>query len=108
MFGSCGSIARSEQPVSLSTYNTRCQVLPPSVVLYTPRCSLLFHRCPVAATYTTSEFFGSTTMRAIRSESSRPINFQVSPASVVLYRPVPTDTLLRVHDSPVPTQTVSG
>ena len=33
---------------------------------------------------------------------------QLSPPSVVLYRPVPTEMVLRVHVSPVPTQTVSG
>src|SRR5439155_7196135 len=36
---------------------------------------------------------------------STPPWFQVSPPSVDLYIPVPIDTLLRVHDSPVPTQT---
>src|SRR5438105_814468 len=46
-------------------------------------------------------------MRAMCSESSRPIGFHDAPASVVLYTPVPTETLLRIHASPVPTHTLS-
>src|SRR5947209_15582460 len=44
----------------------------------------------------------------MRSVSSRPRWLQLSPPSLLLYTPSPTDTLLRTHDSPVPTQTVSG
>ena len=47
-------------------------------------------------------------MRVMRSESARPISCQLSPPSLLLYRPVPTEVELRVHGSPVPTQTVSG
>ena len=45
-------------------------------------------------------------MRPIRSELRSPQFAHVSPPSVDLYTPSPTDTLLRVHASPVPTQTV--
>src|SRR5437899_11953584 len=41
----------------------------------------------------------------MRSDFSRPECVHVSPPSVDLYIPSPIDTLLRVHDSPVPTQT---
>src|SRR5215831_15591856 len=41
----------------------------------------------------------------MRSDFSKPDFVQVSPPSVDLYIPSPIDTLLRVHDSPVPTQT---
>src|SRR5690348_9430991 len=47
-------------------------------------------------------------MRAMRSVFSSPMRVQLSPPSVVLYTPSPTPTLLRVHDSPVPTHTVFG
>src|SRR5204862_2446686 len=48
---------------------------------------------------------GSMHIPATRSEFSRPARDHVSPPSVDLYIPSPMDTLLRVHDSPVPTQT---
>src|SRR6184192_4926733 len=41
----------------------------------------------------------------MRSDFSRPECVHVSPPSVDLYIPLPIETLLRVHDSPVPTQT---
>src|SRR5205814_1168361 len=41
----------------------------------------------------------------MRSDFSRPECVHVSPPSVDLYMPSPIETLLRVHDSPVPTQT---
>ena len=45
-------------------------------------------------------------MRLTCSESGRPTASQFSPPSRERYTPVPTDTLLRTHDSPVPTHTV--
>src|ERR1051325_5039052 len=42
------------------------------------------------------------------SESSSPIGFHDAPPSGVLYTPVPTETLLRIHASPVPTGTGAG
>src|SRR5437660_12000087 len=41
----------------------------------------------------------------MRSDFSRPECVHVSPPSVDLYIPSAMETLLRVHDSPVPTQT---
>src|SRR6266436_3479765 len=45
---------------------------------------------------------------AMRSEFGSPMLIQLSPPSVDLYTPLPMDTLLRVQDSPVPTQMVFG
>src|ERR1700722_1345592 len=80
--------------------------LPPSFVLKTPRSSLSSHRCPVAQTSTFLPSVGSIKILAMCSLSFRPTLIQFSPPSVDLYTPSPTDTLLRTHDSPVPTQTV--
>src|SRR5205823_12743753 len=41
----------------------------------------------------------------MRSDFSKPERVHVSPPSVDLKIPSPIETLLRVHDSPVPTQT---
>src|SRR5256885_17026830 len=100
-----GSAATSEQAVSGSTNNTFFHVLPPSVVLKTPRSSFGPHSRPSPHTYTLSGFFGSTTMRAILSLLSRPILVQCSPASSDLYMPSPIDALFRGFSSPVPTYT---
>src|SRR5690348_3377500 len=42
------------------------------------------------------------------SESLSPTLFQISPPSVDLYTPLPTDTLLRTQLSPVPAHTIFG
>src|SRR5918994_4362979 len=47
-------------------------------------------------------------MAETRSDSRRPMCCQVLPPSVDLYTPSPNETLLRVFDSPVPTQITSG
>src|SRR5205823_2728835 len=52
-------------PVESSTYNTLLQVLPPSVERNTPRIALGPKACPIAATYTTSGFAGSTRTAAM-------------------------------------------
>jgi hypothetical protein len=44
----------------------------------------------------------------MRSDSGRPMFSQVAPESKDLKMPAPTETELRVHASPVPTQTVLG
>src|SRR5438034_7578199 len=44
----------------------------------------------------------------MRSESFNPMLVQFSPPSTDLYTPSPIDVLLRVHASPVPTQTTFG
>ena len=66
-----------------STYNVRVQVLPPSVVRYTPRSGLSANSGPVAATTTVSGLVGWMTMRAMRSVFSSPMRFHESPPSVV-------------------------
>src|SRR5258707_416926 len=48
-------------------------------------------------------FFGWTMIRVMRSVAGRPTLVQVSPPSVDLYTPLPTDTELRVQLSPEPT-----
>src|SRR5579864_2695052 len=88
--------------------NTFFQVLPPSEVLKTPRSSLSSHKCPVAQTSTVLPSLGSIRIFAMCSLSFRPTLVQFSPLSVDLYTPSPTETLLRVQASPVPTHTVFG
>ena len=60
--GRTGSIRSSRAPVLSSTYSTLSHVLPPSVVLKTPRSSLAPHTRPKAATYTVFGSFGWTTI----------------------------------------------
>src|SRR5262245_26815819 len=50
-FGSFGLISMSTTPVLLSIYKVCFQVLPPSVVLYTPRSLLGEYKCPNTATH---------------------------------------------------------
>jgi hypothetical protein len=63
LFGLPGSVARSAAPVRGSTYSTFLQVLPPSVVLNTPRSAFSPHAWPMAATQAT---FGSVGWRTMR------------------------------------------
>src|SRR5439155_12273650 len=84
------------------------QVLPPSAVLYTPRSGFAPHKCPSAATYTTSGFFGWITIRPMCRVASSPIFFQVFPPSRDLYAPSPQEELWRLFGSPVPTHTIEG
>src|SRR5262249_31731667 len=58
VFGSCASMERPEQPVSGSTKRERVHVLPPSVVLKTPRSCCGPVRRPAAHTYTISGLVG--------------------------------------------------
>src|SRR5882762_9731382 len=109
VLGSCLLRAIMAQPLEpFAPARTFFQVLPPSVVWYTPRSSLSSHKCPKAQTSTSFPSPGFTRILAMCSLSFRPILVQFSPPSVDLYTPSPTDTLLRVHGSPVPTQTVFG
>src|SRR5438045_3092992 len=74
-----------------------------------PRSALGAQRVPCAATYTTSSFFGCTMTRLICRVFSRPMRFQVRPASVLLYTPSPhDDDCPRTACSPVPTYTTFG
>src|SRR6266436_176324 len=73
MSGLFGSIVKSVQPVErFAPLRTCCHVLPPSVVLYKPRSAESLHNGPGTAAKTVSLFLGSTTIREIRSELSRP------------------------------------
>ena len=83
------SIESDEIPVLSLMYSTFFQVAPPSVDLNTPRS--LFGPCtvPCPATYTRSGFEGCTAMSEIWRVFSNPMFFQVFPASVDLYTPLP-------------------
>ena len=48
------------------------------------------------------------TIREIRPVASSPVWVQFSPASVERYTPLPSETLLRMWASPVPTHTTFG
>src|SRR6267142_1694827 len=106
--GLSGSMAMSLTPVSSLIFRTCDQLLPPSLVLYTPRSGFGPHKCPSAATYTTSEFFAWTTIRPMCRVASSPIFFHVFPPSSDLYTPLPHDELCRLFGSPVPTHTMDG
>src|SRR5271157_3203192 len=109
VFGCCRLIASMAQPVEpLAPANTFFQVLPPSAVWKTPRSSLSSHRCPAAHARTWLLLSGSTRIFAICSESFSPMLVQFSPPSVDLNKPAPTETLFRIQDSPLPTQTDGG
>src|SRR5450759_836303 len=83
-FGLCGSIAMSTAPVLLSRNSTLRQVLPPSVLLNTPRSSLGTLYLPKSATNTMSGFVGWMRIREIASDSLKPMCVHVLPASVDL------------------------
>src|SRR6476659_5584736 len=92
------------QPVDAFTpASTLLQVLPPSLLLNTPPPWLSANAPPVAHTRTSLAFFGFTRILAMCSESFRPTFMKFSPPSVDLYTPSPTETLLRIQLSPVPT-----
>src|SRR5437879_1312042 len=83
--GLLGSISTSVQPVErFAPFRTCCHVLPPSVVLYRPRSGESLHNAPGTATKTVSLFRGSTVIRAMRSDFSKPLRDHVSPPSVDL------------------------
>src|SRR6266849_2354262 len=105
VFGSPGSIARSEQPVLASTNSTRVHVLPPSAVRYTPRSCCGPYARPRAHTSTTSGSAGWITIRAIRPVAWRPLCCQLRPPSVERYTPLPSAVVERMKNvSPVPAQ----
>src|SRR6188472_932325 len=85
MSGLFGSIFTSVQPVErLVPLRTCCHVLPPSIVLYKPRSGESLHNAPGTATNTVSLFLGSTEIRPMRSDFSKPARDHVSPPSVDL------------------------
>src|SRR5436189_5696543 len=83
--GLLGSISTSVHPVErFAPFKTCCHVLPPSVVLYRPRSGESLHNAPGTAANTVSLFLGSTMIREIRSDLSKPPCVHVSPPSVDL------------------------
>ena len=84
MFGSVADITSSFAPVSSSTVSTCFQLLPPSVVLYTPRSPPGPNNGPVAATNTTSLLVGCMTIRLMCFDCGNPIIANVLPPSVDL------------------------
>src|SRR5437899_12844194 len=101
-------MATSLTPVSSLIFSTCDQVLPPSAVLYTPRSGFAPHKCPSAATYTTSGFFGWITLGPLCPIAWTLIFFPGFPSSIYLYAPSPQDDLCRFFVSPVPTHTIHG
>src|SRR5256712_13607317 len=106
--GLLGSRTRSEIPVESLRNNTLFHVLPPSVVLYTPRSAFGPKACPWAPTHTMSGLAGCTRTREICCVSASPTKAQVLPPSVVLNTPSPCETLPRIGYSPGPPDTLSG
>src|SRR5208282_1416429 len=83
--GCCRLIANIPHPVEpLAPARTFLQVLPPSLVLKTPRASSSSQMGPTAQTSTLLPSFGSTRILAMCSESFSPILVQFSPPSVDL------------------------
>src|SRR3954464_5104472 len=83
--GLLGSISTSVQPVErFAPFRTCCHVLPPSVVLYKPRSGESLHNAPATAANIVSLFLGSTAIRAMRSDFSKPARDHDSPPSVDL------------------------
>src|ERR1044072_3006501 len=106
--GASGATSRAAAPVLSGRKSTCLQVCPPSAVLYTPRSRLGANGFPIAATSTTSGFFGWMITAPIWPALGRPRWDQVFPASLDLYTPLPTMTLLRMPLDPVPTYTMFG
>src|SRR5262245_14512563 len=78
------SMVMSTAPVFALRNNFRCQVLPPSVDLKTPRSSLSAPYLPKDATNTMSGFVGWIRILEIACEPAKPTCVHVLPASVDL------------------------
>src|SRR5690348_11879520 len=89
MPGLDGSMARLIAPVPSFTYRIFFQVLPPSVVLNTPRCGLEAKRWPSAATYTTSGLGRLNQIPVIVVGFSKPEDFPPLAAVGDFVHPVP-------------------
>src|SRR5207247_8802296 len=96
-----GSTTRSEIPVESLRNSTLFHVLPPSVVLYTPRSAFGPKACPWAPAHALAGLAGCTRTREICCVSASPTKVQVLPASVVLNTPSPCEALPRMGYSPV-------
>src|ERR1700682_6381183 len=105
MSGFAGSSCTSTTPVFSLMVSTAFQVLPASVVLYSPRSPPGPHSGPSAATYTTFESRGSITTRPICSDFLSPRFCQLFPPSSDRQIPSPYPTLRCELLSPVPTHT---
>jgi hypothetical protein len=70
--GFFGSMTKSVTPVCSSVSSSLVQVLPPSVVLYSPRSPPALHSGPWEATNTVSDSVGWTTILAMCSDAFRP------------------------------------
>ncbi len=81
MSGFRGSSTTSVTPVCALTVMMLSHVLPPSIVLYKPRSPPSAQSGPCAATYTTFEFLGSTTIWPMCSEFASPMFLNVRPPS---------------------------
>src|SRR5437899_6040353 len=106
--GLLGSRTRSEIPVESLRNSTLFHVLPPSVVLYTPRSAFGPKACPCAPTHTMSGLAACTRTRESCYVPASPTQAQVLPPSVVLNTPAPDDPLPRIGYSPVPTSPMPG
>ncbi len=82
--GFAGFIASETTPVRSLMKSTFFQLLPPSVVLNTPRSELGPNGWPRAATYATSALRGWIFNAPICPTSGRPAKVQLFPASVDL------------------------
>ena len=72
--------------------------------MYRPRCEFFVNGSPIAPTYITSSFVGSTIILCIVFVFSSPIGIQLFPASSDLNIPIPKFIEFRGLPSPVPTQ----
>ena len=93
----------STAPTFSPLYSTFFQLAPPSVDLKTPRSAFGAYRCPIAATNSTFAFLGSTAIFPMCCVSASPMCFQLFPASMDLYIPLPNPTESRSVLSPLPT-----
>ena len=84
MSGFLVSRTTSVMPVSGLIVRIAVQVVPPSVVLYSPRSPPEDHSGPCDATYTVFGLRGSIAMRPMCSDVARPMRFHVFPPSADL------------------------
>src|SRR2546430_16004432 len=97
-----GSRTRSEIPVESLRNSTLFHVLPPSVVLYTPRSAFGPKACPWAPTHTMSGLAGWKRAREVCRVSASPTKAQGLPPSIALEPPRPGGRSPRYGRSPGP------
>src|ERR1051326_6746113 len=101
--GLLGSITISVALVFSSTYSVFVHVLPPSVVMNTPRSAFGPYRWPPTAIHTVFGSRGWTMRRPSVCAFLKPMLLNVYPPSVLLYSPSPYDVVCRLLASPVAT-----